>query len=175
MESKGRLIDIHKDYRTGKYQAVFELDYYNKEETLSGDLRITVKKWRNKRSLDANGYMWVLLEQMAIQLDSTKEEIYEDMLQHYGIKDRDESGYITVTMRADIDKSHLPGHWKLDGEHSTIDWKVYRRIRGTSEYDTKEMAWFLDRVVEEAKAIGIETATPDELERIKSYEKQRTN
>lgn len=170
---KGRIISIGRDWKTRKYQIAFEVD--QEPESIDGDVRIEYKKWRNKRSLDANGYMWVLLEQMAIQLDSTKEEIYEDMLQHYGIKDRDESGYITVTMRADIDKSHLPGHWKLDGEHSTIDWKVYRRIRGTSEYDTKEMAWFLDRVVEEAKAIGIETATPDELERIKSYEKQRTN
>ena len=96
------------------------------------------------------------------------------MIQKYGLMDRDESWYITITMRSDIDPSHLPGHWKLDGERSTIAWKVYRRIRGTSEYDSKEMAWFLDRVIEEAKAIGVETMTPDEIERLKAYEKQRT-
>lgn len=174
MESKGRTIEAHRDFRTKKWQIAFELDYFDPDEDLTGDLRIIAKKWRNKRSLDSNAYMWKIIEQIAMQLDSTHIEIYEDLIQQYGLMDRDESGYITVTMRAGIDKSHLPGHWKLDGEHSTIDWKVYRRIRGTSEYDTKEMAWFLDRVIEEAKALGIETATPEELERIKAYERQRT-
>lgn len=40
-------------------------------------------------------------------------------------------------------------------------------IKGSSEYDTVEMSHFIDRIVEEAKELGIETATPDELERMK--------
>lgn len=40
-------------------------------------------------------------------------------------------------------------------------------IKGSSEYDTAEMAHFIDSIVEEAKELGIETSTPDELERMK--------
>ena len=174
MESKGRVLDLHRDYRTGKFQLVLEVDSVNKDENLKGEKRIIVKQWREKRSLDANAYSWKLYELIAVELGSTSEEIHEDMLQKYGLLDRDEQGYITITMRAEIPVSHLPGHWKYDGEHSTISWKVYRRIRGTSEYDTKEMSYFLDRVIEEAKALGIETLPPEELERIKGYERQHS-
>ena len=40
-------------------------------------------------------------------------------------------------------------------------------IKGSSEYNTAEMSRFIDRIVEEAQELGIETATPDELERMK--------
>ena len=38
---------------------------------------------------------------------------------------------------------------------------------GSSTFDTKEMSVFLDGIVSECKELGIETATPDELERMK--------
>ena len=40
-------------------------------------------------------------------------------------------------------------------------------IKGSSEFDTSEMSYFIDQIVEEAQELGIETATPDELERMK--------
>lgn len=169
MDSKARIISIGKDWKTGKYQIAFETD--SAPENITGDVRLNYKKWREKRSLDANGYLWVLIEQIAIVTDSSKDEVYEEFIQKDGLLDMDENGFITITMRADIDPAHLPGHWRL--YQTTDEWNVFRRIRGTSEYDTKEMSWFLDRVIEEAKALGIETATPEELERIKSYEKKR--
>lgn len=175
MEAKGRVLDCHKDWITKKYQLVLEIDSLNPEEDLRGEKRVIVKQWREKRSLDANAYMWVLIQAIAVELGSTKDEVYEDFIQRHGFLDRDDSGYITVTMRSDIDKSRLPGHWKYLGNQSTIDWKVYRKIRGTSEYDTKEMSYFLDRIIEEAKGLGIDTATPDELEKMKGYEKQCYN
>lgn len=170
MEIKARIIGISKDWRTGKWQIALEAD--RRPDMIEGDVRVTIKKWREKRSLDANSYLWVLLEKMALELDTTKEELYEQFLQKDGLLDMDENGFITVTMRADIDPKHLPGHWRL--YQTTDEWNVFRRIRGTSEYDTKEMAWFIDRVIEAAKEIGVEVATPDELEKIKSYERQRT-
>jgi hypothetical protein len=37
-------------------------------------------------------------------------------------------------------------------------------IKGSSEYDTKEMSRFIDGIVAEAKELGIETLPPAELE-----------
>ena len=38
----------------------------------------------------------------------------------------------------------------------------------SSEYDTREMAIFIDGIVSEAQALGIDTRTPEELAEMKS-------
>ena len=48
--------------------------------------------------------------------------------------------------------------------------KEYTNLRcfyGTSVYDTEQMSRILDSVINECKLQGIETLTPDEIERIK--------
>ena len=49
----------------------------------------------------------------------------------------------------------------------------YRLYRGTHTYDSKEMAMLIDGTIEECKEQGIETMTPNELERLKGYERYR--
>jgi hypothetical protein len=129
-------------------------------------LSIVAKKYRQKRSLDANAYCWVLITKIAEMLNSSKEEIYEDMLQKYGFIYQDDDGYITVTVKADVDMNKITGHWKfLKGNGK---FNSYLMIKGSSEYDSAEMAKFIDRIVDEAKELGIETMTPAELERMKA-------
>jgi hypothetical protein len=41
-------------------------------------------------------------------------------------------------------------------------------LRGSHTYDTKEMSRLIDGVVEAAKELGIETLTPEQLERMKA-------
>lgn len=47
-------------------------------------------------------------------------------------------------------------------------FKHYRLYKGSSEFDTREMSVFIDGIVSEAKALGIQTETPEELLNIKS-------
>jgi hypothetical protein len=47
------------------------------------------------------------------------------------------------------------------------EFKHIRIFKGSSEYDTREMSILLQGVVEEAKALGIETMTKDEIEHLK--------
>jgi hypothetical protein len=98
---------------------------------------------------------------MAESLGSSKEEVYEELLQRYGLVDED----VVITVKASVDMSKVEGHWHLLKSDGT--WSGYIRIRGSSEYNRREMASFLDRVVEDAKEIGVETMTPQELEKIK--------
>ena len=49
--------------------------------------------------------------------------------------------------------------WETNGKPA----KTFKLIRGSSQYDSKEMSDFIKGVVEEAKLLGIETMTPDEL------------
>ena len=46
-------------------------------------------------------------------------------------------------------------------------YRVYIVMKGSHQYDTKQMATLIDGVVSEAKEMGIETIPPQELERMK--------
>ena len=169
MESKSTLYGISRDFKTNKTILSFVVDTFSPGTDLSGDLRLTVRRWKERRSLDSNSYMWILLTQMALFLHTTKEEVYEEMLDRYGIAYTDEDGgHVVVGVKKGLDMKKA-GHWK---HYKDTDCAYWYLLKGTSEYDTKEMSDFLDRVIEEAKDLGIETATPDELERIKNYEKR---
>lgn len=169
MDCTGKLHSVNRDWKSGKIIISFEL---NEEPTeainsigMCEKLSITAKKFRQKRSLDANAYCWVLITKIADVVNSSKEEVYEDMLQKYGYIYQDEDGYITVTVKADVDMSKITGHWKFYKGNGKFN--SYLMIKGSSEYDSAEMAKFIDRIVDEAKGLGIETLTPSELERMK--------
>lgn len=170
MESKSTLYGISRDFKTNKTILSFLVDSFFPETDLSGDLRLTVRRWKERRSLDANAYLWTILTQMALILHTTKEEVYEEMLDRYGVPYTDEDGgHVVVGVNKSINLKRA-GHWKhYKDDDSCAYWYL---LKGTSEYDTAEMSDFLGRVIEEAKDLGIETATPDELERIKGYEKR---
>ena len=172
MEATGRLHSVNRDWKSGKIIISFELNEEPTESindlSLCEKLSIIAKKFRQKRSLDANAYCWVLITKIANHPDirSSKEEVYEQMLQKYGYLYQDEEGYIPVTVKAGVDMSKIQGHWKFYKSNGKFD--SYLMIKGTSEYDSGEMAQFIDRIIEEAKELGIETLTPAELERMKA-------
>lgn len=171
LEAKVRIKDITRDYISGNIKTTLEFVDGIKPDALNfrGDVRVVMKDWREKRSLDANGYYWLLLSAMAEVLDTSKEELHEEMLRRYGKPYEDEEGYVVATLPAHVDINKVEGHWKRF--ESNGKFTAYIMLKGTSQYDTKEMSYLLERIVEEAKDLGIETMTPDEIERLKLYEK----
>ena len=169
METTGKLTGAMRTFDGKNLILTFECESLNPEQIENlqkqDKLRIKAVKYKERRSLDANAYAWVLMTKIADAVSSSKEEIYEDMLQKYGAVYEDEEGYITMTVKKSVDMSKISGHWKYIKDNGTF--ASYLMIKGSSEYDTAEMSHFIDRIVEEAKEIGIETATPDELERMK--------
>lgn len=169
MEWTGKFHSIYKDWQTGQFHITFTINESAVVNTIDSiknieKLRLSAKKWRNKRSNDANAYCWVLCTEIAKAVDSSKDEIYEEMMQKYGHLYQDEEGYVTITVKADVDMRKIDGHWRF--YKSNGKFTSYLKIKGSSEYDTAEMAWFIDRIIEEAKELGIETMPPDELERM---------
>lgn len=168
MEFAGQLSGVSKDIVTGGYNIMFSTSELpaGVNDIAGAKLTVTAKKYRKKRSLDANAYSWVLLDKMAKALGSTSEEVYEEMLRRYGypLYDEDENPVI-ISLKAGIDISALGIHLKLIGEGHVQDklFKHYKVIRGQSTYDTKEMSTFIDGIVSEAKELGIETLTPEQL------------
>lgn len=172
MQFVGKVAGISQDYLTGAFTISFSTQ--EKSAVVSNfdsikdleKLDIRAVKHREKRSLDANAYAWVLMTKIAEEIGSSKEEIYDEMLRRYGVFYEDQDGYITITVRDRVDMSKIDGHWQLIKDNGTF--KAYAMIKGSSQYDTKEMSRFIDGIVYEAKELGIETMTPDDLAKMKA-------
>ena len=123
-----------------------------------------IKQYRAKRSLDANAYMWVLLSKMADALHTSKDELYLEMLNRYGV-------FTHIVVKPNV-AERVKQEWRTVRElgEVTINGQTGIQLQcyfGSSTYTTKEMATLIDGIVSEAKEIGIETLTPSEIESMK--------
>lgn len=171
MTFQGRAAGARRDVGADKLYICFECNWnplvaaqYNDIQDLELDIRAV--KHRKKRSSDANRYAWELMTKIAGVLGTSKEEVYEQMLQDYGEFELDDNGNaICFQIAHGVDINLFPGHWMKIRSCTNSD--QYAKLKGTSEYDTKEMSRFIDGVVSEAKELGIETLPPDEVARMK--------
>lgn len=140
--------------------------------TLQGkDLDLDLKPHREKRSLDANAYYYVLLSKMAEKLQTSVNELHNMTLSRYGYPEIYENALVTMALRADIDPNRLEGiHLKSTGHITTnskgTDFMNYVVMRGSHTFNTLEMSHLIDGVISEAKELGIDTITPAEKERM---------
>ena len=150
-----------------------ELQFYRPPETIEKyvdkDLDITLKLYKEKRSLNANAYFHVLVEKIAGVMKATHTEIHNQLIADYGYHDPDIPPII-LDDRVDwrrLDSIHLQptDHTKMM-ENGQL-YRIYYVMRGSHTYDTAEMSRLIDGTVSEAKELGIETLTPSELERMK--------
>lgn len=122
-----------------------------------------IKPYRQKRSLNANAYAWVLINEIANRLRTSKDEVYLEMLKRYG-----QSKVISVLSEIDISRFvkyyEEIGKGHVEGKEFTH----YRCFIGSSEYDSREMAILIDGIVDEAKELGIDTLPTTAVERMKA-------
>jgi hypothetical protein len=129
------------------------------------ELSVEVKAYRHKRSLNANSYLWVILSEIAAVLHTTKDELYLEVLSRYGV-------FTHLIVKPNV-VDRVKEEWRTVRElgEVTVNGQTGIQLQcyfGSSTYDTKEMSVLIDGVVQEAKELGLETMTPDELARIKS-------
>ncbi len=124
-----------------------------------------LKEHRERRSLDANAYMWQLLDKLAEVLGTTKEELYLGYVRRYGIfKDFHlEEGQHETFRKA---WGMLGTGWPTELVDYDGDKYVVRAYYGSSQYNTKQMSRLINAVVEDCKEQDIETLTPCELARL---------
>ena len=127
-----------------------------------------LKEHREKRSLDANAYLWILLDRLAESVGSTKEELYLTYVKERGlVRDfcllPEDVGTVTTAW------SMLGVGWKTEQVDYAEDGDrvIIRAYYGSSTYNTKQMSRLIDSVVEDCKALGIETLPPEKLEAMK--------
>ena len=121
-----------------------------------------VTRHHKKRSLDANAYCWVLCSKIADVVMATKDEIYLQMIHEY-------APCILIPVMAG---NEVKGYFKYYELFKTstindVPADYYKVFKGSSDMDAYEMGKFIDHIVEDAQALGIETMTPSEINRLK--------
>ena len=167
---KGRLLDLSFTLN-GKQRLVIELDDDFRQDFAAledHDVRVEIKKWRKKRSLDANAYAWVLIDKIAQATGVPKTEVYRQAIREIG-------GVSDIVAVPDNAVDKFREGWSKQGigwQTEILDSKPgYKRIvvyYGSSIYDTKQMSALIDSLVQEAQALGIETLPPHEIARLNS-------
>lgn len=129
------------------------------------EIDVQIKKHRQKRSLEANNYAWVLIGKLAEALRMDKADVYKQAIRSIG-------GTSTIVCVQDKALDALREGWQSKGigwQTETMPSKVEGCTNvilyyGSSTYDTKQMSLLIDHLVQDAKEQGIETLTPQELE-----------
>ena len=126
---------------------------------------LTVKEHRKKRSLDSNAYAWTLIGKLAEVMRITPTEVYVNAIKNIG------GNYEVIPIREEaVDK--FTEVWKKQG----LGWPCvdmgpskiegYRNLRayyGSSTYDTRQMSLLIDSLIQDCKALDIETLSEEKL------------
>lgn len=140
-------------------------DFTEDYDELNGkELDIIIKPHRERRSLDANGYMWVLVDKLSEKLRLPKTEIYRKAIKEIGgvsetvcVKEKAADKLCEMWQKNGIG-------WQTDTFKSKIDGCVNVILYyGSSEYDKAQMSALLDYIIQDCHAVDIPTETPDQI------------
>ena len=138
-------------------------------ELKDAPVSVEIKKWRNNRSKDANRFVWALIDQLAERLNRSKIEVYREAIRDIGgvsesycVRDR--------AVQTLVDGWCHGIGWFADTEPSTLlpGFTNVTLYKGSSAYDSKQMHALIDHVVQDCKAVGIDTIPPHEIEAIEA-------
>lgn len=171
MQTTAIITDINIDFSTRKPKISLLLDTNEisvvEELKNENKLNVELKKYRKKRSLDCNAYMWVLVSKIQEKLNIPKEEIYKDAIRNIGV-------YEVIPVKDEAVERFIEA-WK----HNGLGWvceKTKSKLEGftniiayygSSTYTTTEMSRLVDLIVQECKQLNIETMTPEQLSVLK--------
>lgn len=123
-----------------------------------------ITKAKKRRSLDANAYCWVLIDKIAAAVGLPKEEVYRNAIKNIG-------GVSDVVCVQDEAVDKLLKNWERNG----IGWQtevMSSKLKGctnvvlyygSSVYSSHQMNLLIDQLIQDAKALDIETLPPHKL------------
>ena len=139
---------------------------------LGEEYDVTVKRRSAKRSLNANNYHWVLCEKIAKKLRTSKYEVHNQIMCDYGTDWLDADGKHVYVMMKD-DGSYLRSetmHYRPTDaveDRKGVQYRWFILLLPSHLMDSTQMAELIDGTVADARELGIDVRTPDEIERMK--------
>lgn len=125
---------------------------------------VEIKEHREKRSLDANAYFWVLVDRLSEKLCIPKTEVYRRYIREIG--GNNETVCIPTKgvekLRSGWERNRLG--WQTDTMPSKLPGCTNVILYyGSSTYDTAQMSRLIDMIVQDCGEQGIETLPPYKL------------
>lgn len=175
MRVSGRIAGAQIDFKSGKPLLTLEVNEKHDFELMVDELKdcerlsVEVKPFRQRRSLDANAYFWVLCDKLAEKLNRSKVDIYREYVKDIG-------GNNEIVCVKNIALDRLCQGWKRNG----IGWLTETfpskidgctnviLYMGSSEYDSAQMSRLLDLITEDCREQGISVETPDKIAEMKA-------
>ena len=160
----------------GKQRLSIELDedFRHKFDTLKdADVELTVEKFYEKRGVKANAYCWVLVDRIAKKLRLSKDEVYRNAIRDIGgVSDVMSMPTKAVAEWTEMWTSFGRG-WQVEElESQTPGWSILVCYKGSSVYNTEQFSSLIDHLEQDARALGIETRPPEEINSMmEEYEK----
>ena len=147
------------------------------DELRETPVKVDIKKASKHRSLSANAFAWALLDQIAEKSGLPVSEVYRNAIreiggiaEYYGMK---EAAYKTFCEIWTAD--HLGRQVEIIPGSSKPGWVNVKAWKGSSDFDSAQMARFIDSLIQDAESLGIPTVSEKEVERMKTQWGSRVN
>ena len=156
MEFTGKLKEPIIDFKTKRLSMIFEPneDFREAYEELKDceKLKLEIKPYKAKRSLNANAYFHVLVGKIADKVGSSKPAIKNLLLSKYGQYAIENDSLIHLIICEDIDVSEREDiHLSATSAVKELDdgklYRVYRLMRGSHTFDTNEMSKLIEGTI----------------------------
>lgn len=131
---------------------------------LPDDKKYEIKEYKEKRSLNANAYFHVLVNQLARHFNISDEDMKIKMNLDYGTIARFEDGRIKgckVPKETNMKEIYKYSKWYKEDDDG---YDCYIFYKETHTLDTKEMSQLINGVVQEYEDAGIEVKSKNEIE-----------
>ena len=146
------------------------------------DAKWDLQEHKEKRSRNQNSYYWELAGKVAektVKFGANINEIHNQNLRALGLRECINEQPIVVYLpdteeaektALNAEKYHLkPTSQTKEGKDGKM-FRCYVMLRGSHTFNTTEMSALVNLMVQEAEAVGVETLTPMELEKIRQLE-----
>lgn len=117
------------------------------------------KRVKKKRSLSANGYAWLLFDEIAKKVGTTKEKVYRQAINDVGV-------FSEITFSSKEALIGFKKYWQSNGIGwltRTMDDTTLLAFYGSSTYSKEDMSRLIEWAIDNCKNLGIPTMSDDEL------------
>ena len=180
MKTKGRFHGMSRDMDGG---LILSFRVYEEKKVLSRleeikdepTIHIAASKVKNTRSLSANALYWLYVGKLAAYLRISTNRLHNLLLRRYGafqtvdgeelicfVPDTEEA----ENMALEAETFHIKPTSATKVFKNGTTRRMYKVLKGSHEYDTKEMSVLINGLMDECNHAGIPTASPEDVKEI---------
>lgn len=134
----------------------------------SGRYEFVLRKKKKQKTLSANAYMWVLCDEIARVLQSTKDEVYKQAIANVGVFFPLSCESAAFARARAVWESQGAGFF-CNATREQAGQTEFNAYVGSSKYTQGELSRLIEELVSEAENLGIDTKASRECRALISW------